>query len=345
MLASTEIAMMGLKEGQLRKKAESGDKKASLLLVMKQNPSDFLSTVQVGITLAGLLSGAFAADSLATPIVQIFAGMGISGGALSAIHFLSVMLITLLTTYFMLVFGELVPKRLAMARPEETARSVVSFLTVLSKITRPLVLLLSASTNLVLRLIGIDPNRQENPVTEEEILLMIHEGRQQGTIEESEVELVTNVFEFTDQRAKNIMKHRTEIDALPVSAKMLDVIALMSKTKHNKFPIYNESIDDIVGVLYTSDIVALYPYREKLPKEVRIEDIMRKPVFVPESNSLTKLFQKMKQTGERLFIVADEYGGTAGMITLTDILEEIVGDIDIDSVPDGHTGEHFAGKA
>ena len=210
-LASSEIALVGTNEAKLKQSSQNGDKKSSLLLKMKQNPSDFLSTIQIGITLASLLSGAFAAESLATPIVNWAKSMGAEGSVLSIINVAAVIFITLIITYVMLVFGELVPKRVAMANPEKTARKFISPINFLSKVTKPLVKLLAVSTNGVLKLFGVSSDAGGAPITEDEIMLMVKEGHEHGTIEESEVAFVSNMFEFTDSAVEDAMTHRTEI--------------------------------------------------------------------------------------------------------------------------------------
>lgn len=324
-LASSEIALVGLNEVKLKQKK---DKKSERLLEMKRDPSNFLSTIQIGITLSGLLSGAFAADSLAKPIVQWAQGAGITGGLLSAINIGSVILITLLITFFMLVFGELVPKRIAMANPEKTARKFITPIYTFSKITKPLVKLLSATTNGILKLVGVSNTDENQRVTEEEILLMLKEGREQGTIEENEMEIVTNLFAFTDSTVERAMTHRTEIQALSLSAPVSEVVELMAKTFHSRFPIYDKDIDHIVGVLYSQDIVAMYPLDRETDKIRSIKDIMREPFFVPENSNLSSLFARMKEKKDTLAIVVDEFGGTSGIITMIDIIEEILGEVE-----------------
>lgn len=328
MLASAELAMIGLSEHRLRQKAEEGDRPAKTLLRMKENPSGFLSTVQIGITLAGLLSGAFAADTLAQPLIRFLAAQTtVTGTALTLLGGAVTFFITLLMTFFMLVFGELVPKRIAMVRPEGTARRVVGPIHILSKVTKPLVSLLTVSTNAVLRLLGIDGGQQE-AVTEEDVLLLMREGRNQGRIEEVEVQMLQNLFAFTDLRVEDAMTHRTELETLPADGTLSHVVALMSKTGHNKFPVIDGSVDRIVGMLYSKDIIARYPLGDPLSPPPLIRELMRQPCFVPEQKLLTELFSDMKRSGERVAVVVDDYGGTSGIITLMDILEEIVGDID-----------------
>ena len=328
MLASAELAMLGLSEHRLRQKAHEGDRKAKTLLRMKENPSGFLSTVQIGITLAGLLSGAFAADTLAEPLIRWIALRGdLSGAALALLGGGITFLVTLLMTFFMLVFGELVPKRIAMVHPERTSRGVVGLIHILSKVTKPLVALLTVSTNAVLRLLGVDGKQQE-AVTEEDVLLLMQEGRNQGRIEEVEVEMLQNLFAFTDLRVEDAMTHRTELETLPADGTLSQVVALMGKTGHNKFPVVDGSVDRIVGMLYSKDIITRYPLGDPQSPPPRIRELMRQPCFVPEQKLLTELFSDMKRSGERVAVVVDDYGGTSGIITLMDIIEEIVGDID-----------------
>lgn len=327
MLASAEIAMMGLSGTKLEAAAQSGDKKARLLLAMKKSPSDFLSTIQIGITLAGLLSGAFAADSLAAPITAWAADLGAQGTVLTVIGGASTFLITLLMTFFMLVFGELVPKRVAMVRPEKTARGIVSLIHVLSKVTRPLVRLLAVTTNGVLRLMRVEQSEEGERVTEEDILLMMRQGQAQGEIEEQEVELLSNVFAFTDLDAERVMTHRTEIEDIEITAPVGELIDRMAETGHTKFPVTKEDIDEIVGVVYMKDIFPLYS-RDSTVAAKPVSEYMRPPYFVFEKKPVDEIFADMKKSGEQLAVVVDDYGGTCGIITIMDIIQEIVGTVE-----------------
>lgn len=327
-LASSEISLLSLKKARLKQKAESGDRKAKILLEIKQKPSDFLSTIQVGITLAGLLSGAFAADTLAKPLVKWLSGFAIPNTLLSFIDILIVILITIILTYFMLIFGELVPKRIGMKNPYRISSRFISPIIFLSIVTKPLVRLLSISTNVVLNFLGMSSSQEEYIMTEEDILFNMREGREQGTIEETEEHIVKNLFKFTDLLVEDVMRHRTEIQAVPVEASFMDVVQLMKESSHGKFPVFEENIDKIVGVVYSKDFISMYPEEETKAPLPRVRDIMRPPFFVPESHLLVNLFSEMKEHKNYLAVVVDEYGGTSGIITMTDILEEIVGDIE-----------------
>lgn len=331
MLASAEIAMLGLHESKLRAMAEGGDKKAKQLLHMKQHPSRFLSTIQIGITLAGLLSGAFAADTLAAPIVRLASSLGADGVSLSLISGASTFFVTLLMTLFMLLFGELVPKRIAMAKPEQTAMRAITAISILSKLAKPFVRLLSSSTNQILKLLGVDPNHEER-ITEEDVLFMMQEGHEQGKIKAVEVEVLSNLFEFTDLRVEDAMTHRTELQVLPLDGTLEQAIKKMSETGLNKFPVIDGNADRIAGILYSKDIVSHYPILNQGESLPSVKECMRQPYFVPKSKMLVELFGEMQRGKERLAVVVDDYGGTSGIITLTDILEEIVGDLNHPSI-------------
>jgi putative hemolysin len=330
MLAGAELAMLGLHEGKLRALVEQGDKKARLLLHMKQHPSRFLSTLQIGITLAGLLSGAFAADTLATPLVSLAIQRGAEGLTLSLIQGASTFLVTLLMTFFMLVFGELVPKRIAMTKPDAVAYRVITPIYFFSKLATPLVRLLSSSTNRVLTLLGIDPKHEE-PITEEDVLLMLKEGEQQGKIKAVEVQVMSNLFEFTDLRVTDAMTHRTKLHVLPQDGTLAKAVQTMSETGLNKFPVVDGTVDRIVGILYSKDIAAHILEPDAASRSIK--DFMRPAYFVPEGKLLMELFGEMKRSKDRLAVVVDEYGGTSGIITLMNIIEEIVGDLSQSSIP------------
>lgn len=331
MLASSEIAMMNLNESRLKSRTAQGDKLSKRLLHMKQHPSEFLSTVQIGITLAGLLSGAFVTEGLSAPLISGLRNLGLQGHLLTLAITMVKFAVTLILTYVMLVFGELVPKRIAIVQPEKTAAKISGLIHWLSKITKPLVKLLSVSTNGILRLLGINPEQNDNAVTEEEILVMMQEGHSQGAIEESEIEFLSNVFEFTDLKAENAMTHRTEIQGIPSHASLKEITRLMSKTGFHKYPVFDGTIDKITGVIYSEDLIAYLSGQENTAcMQASAADLMREPLFVPESQLLINLFRLMKQKKESLAVIVDEYGGTSGIITMIDIIEEIVGDLDLD---------------
>ena len=322
--AAAEIAVVSLSETKLRHKAEEGDKKSQKLLTMMLEPSGFLSTIQIAITLAGFLGSAFAADNFAAPLVSLIRDQWgftlISKGTLNT---LCVVFITLVLSYFTLVFGELVPKRVAMKEPEKVARAVAGIIDGVAKVTKPIVWLLTKSVNGVLRLFGIDPAANEEEVTEDEIRMMVDMGEEKGTIEGNERDMIENIFEFNNMTAADCMTHRTDVTALQVDAGNKEIMKTILDSGLSRFPVYGEDLDDVLGTFTTRDyLLALSTGGKKTLRE-----ILRPAYFVPESVRTDVLFRDMQKNKTHIAIVVDEYGGTSGLITMEDLLEEIVGNI------------------
>ncbi len=321
--AASEMALVSLSEGKMRKLAEDGDKKAAKLLKLIQEPGSFLSTIQIGITLAGFLASAFAADSFAERLAFWLAavcGVPVPEKTLNAI---CVIVITLVLSYFTLVLGELVPKRLAMKKTEGVARATCGVVSALSALFRPLIWLLSKSTNGVLCLLGIDPKEVEEEVSEDEIRMMVDIGEETGAIETNEREMIENIFEFNNNTAEDVMIHRTDMVMLWVDDPAEEILKTIEESGLSRFPVYDENADDIVGTLSTREFL-LNTHREQ-PKAIR--DLLRPAYFVPESVRTDVLFRDMQSKKVHMAIVVDEYGGTSGLVTLEDLLEEIVGNI------------------
>ena len=310
--ASSELAVLSLNENKTRKQAEDGDKKAAMLLRMVEAPSSFLSTIQIGITLAGFLASAFAASNFAARLSALLRGWGLTLLSPGALYSVCVVLITLILSYFTLIFGELVPKRIAMKSPEKVA-----------KFAGPVVAFLAASTNLVLRLIGIDPKAENEQVTEEEIRMMVDIGEEKGVIEGSEAELIENVFEFNNITAADVMVHRTDMTALCIRDSAEEILAVIRESGFSRFPVYDEDADDIVGVLSTREFLLNAQSASPLP----LGKLLRAPYLVPETIRADVLLREMQKKKAHMAVVLDEYGGTSGLITMEDLLEEIVGDI------------------
>ncbi len=323
--AASEISLISLNDNKIRIQAEEGDKKAKLLLNLIGEPSRFLATIQIGITLAGFLASAFASESFAAPLVNLLlsAGVPIPEAWLKTA---AVFGITIILSYFTLVLGELVPKRLAMKKAEPIARLVANPLSVLSKITLPFVRLLTASTNFFVKLFGVDPHAEEERVTEEEIRMMVDVGEEKGTIQEVEKLMINNIFEFNNKTVEEIMTHRTYIAALPVDASLNDVIEFLEREKYSRIPVYEDTIDNIIGVLHSKYLIS-YLAKEKEQETFRLSDFIRQPYYVPASKRTDELFKELQQNKTHLAVIIDEYGGTAGIVTLEDLLEEIVGNI------------------
>ncbi|MBE5817184.1 MAG: DUF21 domain-containing protein, partial [Clostridiales bacterium] len=250
--AAAEIAIVSLNESKIRKEAEEGNKKAKLMLSMVETPTGFLSTIQVMITLAGFLGSAFAAESFSDELAgTIFKWFGGVGEVPSSLDTVAVILVTLILSYFTLVFGELVPKRIAMQRTEKVASGVCGVIRFFSVVAKPVVWFLSISTNAVLRILGIDPHHEEEVVTEDEIRLMVDISEESGEIEAEEKEMIENIFEFNNTTASEIMIHRTDIESVWVNESEEEILSIISRTGMSRFPVYDEDIDDIIGILFT----------------------------------------------------------------------------------------------
>ena len=323
LFASSEIAVISMSEARLKILAEEGDRRAKRLMALTRQPAKFLATIQVAITLAGLLGGAFAAENFADPIVDLLLGLNIQVPR-SAVHSAVVVLITLVLTYFSIVFGELVPKRLAMKESESLALGLSGVLYFMSRICAPLVWLLTASTNGLLRLLGIDPNQNQELVTEDEIKMMLMEGSQQGTIENDENEIIQNVFDMNDTSAEEVSTRRRDVVCLYLEDDMSVWADTIRNSHYTYFPVCGESQDDVVGVLNTKDYFRL----DDLSRKSVMKNAVDKPFFVPEGIRADQLFSRMKQERKYFAIVIDEYGGMSGIVTVHDLMEELVGDMD-----------------
>ena len=318
--AAAEIAFISLNDAKIDKQAKEGNKKAKKIRKMLKEPSKFLATIQIGITLAGFLSSAFAADAFASelaPKLNSLINLGINTW-----NTISIIIITLILSYFSLVFGELVPKRMAMKNPEKIAFGSIGVIRLIHIIASPIVNFLNFSTNSICKLFGIGPQDEET-VTEEEIRMMVDVGEEKGSIDEEEKELINNVFEFNDKTVSDVMIHRTEVYAIDIQSNIEDILSELKEYKYSRIPVYEENIDNIVGVLFIKDLLA-YAYTKK---EVKIKKIMRPVYFVSESKPINEFFKEMQRDKQQLAIVLDEYGGTAGIITMEDIIEELVGNI------------------
>ena len=319
--AASEIAFISLNDAKIERQANEGNKKAKQIEKMLETPSKFLSTIQIGITLAGFLSSAFASDAFAYRLAPILnnaipIGVGIWQN-------ISIILITIMLSFFTIIFGELVPKRFAMKNYEKIAFATIGIIRTISIITAPFVKLLTITTNAISKLFGVSENEEEI-VTEEEIKMMIDQGEENGTIQEDEKELINNVFEFNDITASEIMTHRTDIFAVDINmtpGELLEEI-IEDDCRHSRIPVYDETIDDIKGILYVKDLI-----KNITKKTFKIKNIMKEAYFVSQNKLINEIFKELQKNKMQIAIVVDEYGGTAGLVTTEDILEEIVGDM------------------
>ncbi len=321
--AATEIAVISLNDKKLKARAEEGDRKAARMLKMVEEPTQFLSTIQIGITLAGFLGSAFAADNFAQRLsdaaVRIFR---LSEAHAGTVNTVSVVVITLILSYFTLVFGELVPKRVAMKHKEKLAEAVTGPIQGLSAVLKPVIWLLTVSTNGVLRLFGIDPHDKEEPVSEEDIVVMLDAGADEGTLDESNIRYIKNVFKLDGMTAEEVMTPRSAMVMLPSDASDAEILKVIEDESYSRIPVYDGGTDHVIGILQAGE------YLLKHDREgFRLEDAMSHPVFVPAAAHLDVLFKEMQKEHNHLTVVINEFGETAGVVTMEDILEEIVGEI------------------
>lgn len=321
--AATEIAVISLNEKKIQAQAESGNKRAGKMLKIIQEPTQFLSTIQIGITLAGFLGSAFAADNFAERLsgglIRLF---GASPEHEGTIRTVSVILITLILSYFTLVLGELVPKRIAMRHKEKLAGAVCGIITVLSKILKPIIWFLTVSTNGVLRLFGIDPKEKEEAVSEEDIVIMLDAGGDDGTIRQDDIRYIKNVFRLEHQAAVDIMTPRSAVIAVSVDSSDGELVALIEREGYSRIPVYEKDLDSVIGILHASE----YLLRRGTPG-FALRDILHEPEFVPETMPLDALFRKMQSEHNHMAVVVNEFGMTLGIVTMEDVLEELVGEI------------------
>ncbi len=321
--AAAEIAFISLNDAKIDLQAKEGNKKAKRIKKMLENPSKFLATIQIGVTLAGFLSSAFASEAFASELAPKLHEL-IPTVDVAVWNSVSIILITIILSYFTLIFGELVPKRIAMKYYEKISFATIGVIRAISIITAPFVRFLTFSTNIVSKIFGITGNEEET-VTEEEIRMMVNVGEEKGTIDKEEREMINNVFEFNDKVVSEIMIPRKEVYALDINlsiAKVLEEITNNNKFRYSRIPVFDETIDEIKGIVYIKDILL-----STKNKNVKIKNLVKEAYYVPETKPVNELFEDLRINRKQIAIVVDEYGGTAGIVTMEDILEEIVGEI------------------
>lgn len=321
--AATEIAVISLNEKKLKARAEDGDKKAVKMLKMIEEPTRFLSTIQIGITLAGFLGSAFAADNFAERLsgvaVELF---GISESQIGTVNTAAVIIITLILSFFTLVLGELVPKRVAMKHKEKLAEAVCGTISGLAIVLKPIIWLLTVSTNGVLRLFGIDPHEKEEPVSEEDIVLMLDAGADEGSLNQNDIEYIKNVFKLDGMTAEDVMTPRRSLVLVSENATNDEILELIETEGYSRIPVFADTTDNIVGIIHTRDFLLKYTR-----PDFKLNHVMFSPTFVPETIHLDVLFKDMQKEHSHIVVVVNEYGETAGIVTMEDILEELVGEI------------------
>ena len=320
--AAMEIAVISLNTTKLKRLVEEGDEKAGKLLSMAENPAGFLSTIQVGISLSGFLGAAFAADSLSEPLTLWLLEIGVKLPE-SLLNNIAVIIITLILTFMTIVFGELIPKRIAQQKSYEVAKACCGIISVISVIFKPIILLISGTTNLILRMMKLKTEAEDEQVSEDDIRMMVDVGGESGSIEEDEKEMIQNIFEFNDIAISEIMTRVSDVNAISIEDSEEDILRIIKESGNSRFPVYKDDINDIIGILNSREF--LINLNDENGKSVR--DMLRKPYFVPETIKADQLFSDMQKNKVHISIVIDEYGETRGIVTLEDLLEEIVGNI------------------
>ncbi len=320
--AASEMAFVSLNDAKIEKQAKEGNKKAKQIEKMLKTPSKFLATIQIGITLAGFLSSAFASDAFADKLAPALNNL-MPMLDITVWRSISIVIITIILSFFTLIFGELVPKRLAMKHYEKISFVSIGVIRTISIITAPFVKLLTTTTNAISKLFGVTENDEES-VTEEEIKMMVDQGKEKGTIKEEEKELINNVFEFNDITVSEIMTHRKDIFAVDINITNDELMQELSKEeyRYSRIPVYDETIDEIKGIIYVKDIL-----KNINKKSFKVKNIVNEAYFISQNRLINEIFKELQKNKKQIAIILDEYGGTAGLITMEDILEELVGDI------------------
>lgn len=320
--ASAELAVLSINEAKINRLAEHGSKKARRLRKLLKEPAKFLSTIQIAITLSGFLGSAFAADGFSDPLVDWLVGLGVTLSR-NTLDTLSVIFITLVLSYFTLIFGELVPKRIAMKKSEALALKVSGIVSGISVLFKPIVWLLSVSTNAVLRMLGIDPNETEEQVCEEDIRMMVETGGETGAIDKDEQNFIQNVFEFDDLSVGEILTHRTDLTMLWLEDTDETWEKVICNSSFSRYPVCDGSPDRVVGVLNAK----IYLREKDKSRDNIMCSALEPAYFVPETVKADVLFRNMKQTHNTFAVVLDEYGGLTGIVTIQDLIEELVGEL------------------
>lgn len=317
-----EIAIVSLNDNKLALLVSQGDKRALRLARLTSRPARFLATIQIVITLSGFLGSAFAADNFSDRLVDLLVDLGVSIPA-ATLDTIAVILITLILSFFTLVFGELVPKGIGMKKAEPLALGLSALITTISKIFAPVVAILTGSTNLILRLVGIDPNAHEEEVSEEEIKMMVDRGSEKGVFDRDTREFISNVFAFDDTTVGEFATHRTNLDLLRTHQTTQQWREIILSTRHTRYPVCGETVDQVVGILDARAFFAM----ENAPMEELLKTIVKPAYFVPETVKADVLFKQMKARRQYYAVVLDEYGGFLGVVTIRDLVEQLVGDI------------------
>lgn len=324
--AMTEIAIVSSRKVRLERMADQGSRGARAALDLANEPTQLLSTIQIGITLIGIFTGAFGGATLAEGLEGYLKDVPVLAPYSGA---LSLGIVVSIITYLSLIVGELTPKKIALNNPESIATAVAVPMRFFSKVTLPIVRILSGSTELVLKLLGIKET-EEAPVTEEEIRILIAQGAKTGTFEKAEQEMVEKIFNLGDMRARSLMTPKTQIDWLDLEDPDEYNLRILTESRYSRFPVGRGSLDEVVGIVYTRDLLA----NRLKNSSLNIQDVIRDPLYIPKTMRAFNLLEMFKQLGTEIALVIDEYGSLQGLVTLNDVLEQIVGDINEPSETD-----------
>ncbi len=325
--ACAEMAIVSINKNKIRMLAEEGNKKAKRIEKVLEEPTKFLSTIQVAITLAGFFASASAATGISKVVGVQLESMGIPYAQSIAMVF-----ITIVLSYFTLVFGELVPKRIALQKAESISLFSIGIINFVSKVASPFIKVLSLSTNFILRVVGMKSEGLEEQVSEEEIRSLIEVGQEKGVFNQSQKDMITSMFEFDDIIAREVMSPRKNVFAICLEDDLSTYLETMLNTKYARIPVYSESVDNVVGVLYMRDFYLL-AYQKGFAN-VDIKELLHEPYFVPETKKIDCLFQEMQAKKKYIAIVIDEYGSFSGIVTIEDLVEEVMGEIEDESDDD-----------
>ena len=318
--AGAEMAVVSVNKNKIRRLADNGNKKAVLIQKLLEDSTKFLSTIQVVITFANFFSSASAASGISKIL-----GSWMSKFNVPFSETIALVIVTLLLSFVTLVLGELVPKRIALQKAEAFSLWSVKPIYIISKVMAPFIKLLSLSTNFILRLVGMKTENIEERVSEEEIKALLESGSEQGVFNEIEKEMITSIFSFDDKIAKDVMVPRKAVYAIDIEEPLEDYVDELISSRHSKIPVYKEDIDNIIGVLHMKDFILAA--KENTFTGVKIEEIMQEPYFVPESKNTDELFRDLQTKKNHMAILIDEYGGFSGIVTVEDLVEEVMGEI------------------
>jgi putative hemolysin len=322
LFAMAEIAVVSARRIRLQQYAERGDEGAAAAIALAEEPTRFLSTVQVGITLIGILAGAFGGTQIAERLAPALEDAGLHRGVADALSFI---LVVVVITYLSILFGELIPKRIGLSNPERIASRITRPMAFVARLASPLVTFLGVSSNIVLRALGIE-KREEASVTEEDIRVLIGMSAESGTVAEEEAELLDRVFHFGDRQVHEVMIPRTEAVWLEQGVSVRDFYRVYAASPHSRFPVFNDSPDKVIGVLGIKDV--LYALSTgRIQPDSAIDGLLRPAYFIPETKAVGELFREMQANRTQMAVAVDEFGGTAGIVTLEQLLEEMVGPV------------------